>query len=331
MRTILAVAVLASVLVAGCNAPANTAVQPTTSTPGGITQQSVSGSSGTVGGSVSNSAPTVQAFAQSATTGENRGGFVVVFSGSVKDKNTEAQIKNVSIAGIGPAVLASSHEITVAERAATTEPASFGGDGWKVWTGTVNDGVLNYQYQRTFPAFTPAGTYVFNLRVEDTPGQVGLSSALSVVLTAFSDITISPTPVSATGAALTGANWGEWTAEAGATNVASSNYLKLVNTGDVANSRVVIDFAPTFIGASDENFTIPVASNVQFAFFEDTSPSTTAPNEGTFSFLTANADGSVTVPFTAQNNVIYVTYRIVQLPEILPVQSYGISFTVTEL
>lgn len=326
---------LAALVLAGCNAPGATtpsASVPTTAAGGeSVGLQSVSGSAGAVGGSVSNSAPTVLTFVQSATTGENRGGFVVVFSGQVKDKNTERDVKNISITGIGPSILSSSHEITDAERSATSDPGGFGGDNWKVWTGTVNDGVLNYAFQRTFPAFTPAGTYAFAARVQDSPAAVGLSSSLSVILTAFSDITINPTPVDAAGNDLTGQNWGQWTAEAGAQNVTSSNYIKLVNTGDIANARIVIDLAPQFVGASDANFTIPVASNVQFAWFDDSTPAASAPSEGTLSYLTPNADGTVTVQFAGKGDIIYVAYRIVALPEILTAQSYGISFTVTEL
>lgn len=333
---IAAFALLSALLVAGCTgpespgltAPATDGISTTTDDVG---LAGVSGAPGPAGGSVSNSAPSVTAFTQSATTGENRGGFVVVFSGTVKDPNAEAQIKEVAIATTGPATLGSTREITPDDRTATSEPAAFGSDGWKVWTGTRNDGVLNYQYQHAFAAFSPAGTYVFTLTVKDAPGTSGASAPLSVILTAFSDITIDPTPVNAAGAALTGANWGEWTAEAGARNVAATNYLKLVNTGAAPTTTIVIDLASAFVGATDPEFSIPVEGNVQFAWFEDTTPGATAPSEGTFAYGDANADGSTTLRFTGPGNVIYVTYRIVALPEILPVQSYGISFTATEL
>lgn len=318
------------IIVTGCTAKQDAAVIPSVPVDD-ISTQSVSGSTGTVGGSVTNSAPTVESFTQSGTTGENRGAFVVVFSGAVKDKNTEAQIANISVTGLGPSTLSSNHVVTAADRSATSEPASFGADGFKVWTATANDGVLQFKYQQAFPAFTPAGLYSFTARVSDTPGLAGASSALTVTLTAFSDITISPTPVGANGASLPGANWGEWAAEAGATNVAASNYIKLVNTGDIANTRVVIDFAESFVGSTDANFSVPVANNLQFAWFEDTTPGTTAPSEGTFTFQAANADGTATVQFSGRNNVIYVTYRMAALPEILPVQGYSIAFTVTEL
>ncbi len=324
-----------SLVLAGCTSPdapgASVDAPKTPTVDDSVTTESVSGSTGSVGGSVKNSAPTVPTFTPSATEGENRGSFVVIFTGTIRDANTEKQIKNISVTGTGPQTLSSSHEVMADEVNALTEPASFGGDGFKVWTGTKNDGILNFKYQQTFTAFIPAGAYTFKARGEDTPHAVGLSGSVVITITAFSDITISPTPVAANGSALPGQNWGQWEAEAGATNVASTNYIKLVNTGDTASARVVIDFADSFVGATDSNFTVGVANNVQFAFFEDTTPGTTAPNEGTYSYLAANADGTVTVQFSAKNNVIYVSYQIVQLPAILPVQAYGISYTVTEL
>lgn len=327
-RTLILV-LLGTLVLAGCTGMQESAVAP--DRPDELTTQGVSGSAGSVGGSVENSPPFVVSFTQSATTGENRGGFVVVLTGRVRDNNTESQIENVSVTASGPVVLGANHVLTAADRNDAVEPAAFGADGFKVWNPTKNDGILEFRYQQSFPAFTPAGTYAFRASVADKSGASAVSAPLAVTLTAFSDITIHPTPVSASGAALPGQNWGQWTAAAGASNVASSNYIKLVNTGDVGASRVVIDLASGFVGATDANFSIPADNNVQFAWCEDTTPATSAPSECTFSFGPASPDATATVQFTGKNNVAYVTYRIVKLPDVLPVQSYGISFTVTEL
>ncbi|HEX2022343.1 MAG TPA: hypothetical protein VHH36_06490 [Candidatus Thermoplasmatota archaeon] len=326
----LTVLVVAAVL-AGCTSSQESANVQLPSDDDAIGQQSVTGSTGSVGGSVKNSPPQVLSVAPSATTGENRGAFTVVFTGAVKDRNTERQIASIAVSSTSPAALGGTHAVTNADTAATAEPAAFGADGFKVWTGTANDGVLNFKAQVVFPAFTPAGAYVFTATVADKQGESASLAAAAVAITSFSDITVNPTPVDAAGVALPGANWGAWEAEGGAQNVAATNYVKLVNTGDAPNARVVVDFDPAFRGAQDANFTIPVASNVQFAWFEDATPATTAPSEGTFSFQPANADGAITVAFTGKGNVIYLTYRIVQMPDVLPIQSYGISYTVTEL
>lgn len=303
---------------------------PVGSTTEDITRESVSGSTGAVGGRVKNSVPVIQAFSPDATTGENRGGFVVVFSGRVFDRNTEAQIQNITVTGItGTMTLTSQHAVTVDDRAATTEPADHDAVGWKVWSGARSDGVLEFKFRQTFPAFTPAGTYTFTARATDAPGLVGASPAVVITLLPFSDITISPTPVDAAGTELPGQTWGEWSAEAGATNVAASNYLKLVNTGNVGNAAIVIDLGSAFVGLEDDTFSVPTANNLQFAWAE--ASGTTPPSSLAFEYLPVNSDGTVTVTFSGSQKVIYVTYRIAQLPDVLPVQSYGIAFTVTEL
>lgn len=324
---------LTALLVAGCTAPKEAAVAPSLPAVGAdeVTPQSVTGSTGAVGGSVKNSPPTFVSYSPDATIGENRGGFVVVLQGSVKDKNAEQDVASIAVASVGPAVLGGTHVVTSAEKNATGEPGEFGADGFKVWSATLGDGILNFKYRQAFPAFTPAGVYNFTATVKDLPGSAATSAAAVITLSSFSDITISPTPVGADGASLAGQNWGQWVAEAGDKNVEASNYIKLVNTGDVGNSRIVIDLASQFVGASDPAFVIPAGSKVQFAWFEDTTPATSAPSEGTFTWLPANTESSVTVQFSGKGNVIYVKYRITELPEILPPQPYGISFTVTEL
>jgi hypothetical protein len=112
--------------------------------------------------------------------------------------------------------------------------------------------------------------------------------------------------------------------------VQSTNYLKITNDGDKPTTSVVIDFTESaFAGLKDKNFTIPIDGNVQFAWQEG-GPNA-VPSGLNFTFLPASASGSVTTAFTAKGNVIYVAYRIVKLPAVLDAQSYGASFTVTEI
>lgn len=326
-RIALALTLLLAIVAAGCtgNTPA--------ATDDPILPQAVSGGSGGGGGTVLNSAPSVTAFTADRTTGENDGSFAVVFSGTVFDPNTENQIANLSIASVGANALSSTHALAGTERSATEEPASFGADGWKVWTGeSPYDGVLLWKYRQTFPIFSSAGNHTFRLTVTDQPGESGVSSPLTVVLQRFSLISVGGAPVDLQGVPLVGQNWGQWSAQAGASNVTSTNYLKLVNDGDSPNPRVVIDFTEAaFRGTGDANFTIPLDGNVQFAWFEDTTPAVTAPSEKPFVFGATSGNGAATVSFTGKGNVVYVAYRLVKLPSVLPVQPYGATFTVTEL
>lgn len=142
---------------------------------------------------------------------------------------------------------------------------------------------------------------------------------------------VSANPVTADGTPALTSSWGGWNAEAGQTNVAATNYLKITNAGTRADPRAVIGFSGgAFGGTEDGTFSIPITNNVQYAWWEDTTPGSTAPNEGTYSWRPVSAS-SVTIQFTAPGNVIYVVYRIAQMPDILMAQPYAAAFTVTEL
>lgn len=327
-RTVPVLLLLLALLLAGCNAPA--------ATPEGgsdaIDTAAVQGGAGGSGGSVANSAPAISNFSADRTQGDNDGSLVVVFSGTTFDRNTEAQIATLRVNGSGPVAFSSLHAVTPAERLATSEPGSFGADGWKVWGGTARDGAIHWRYRQAFPAFTPAGAYDFRATATDTPGLSGSSGALTVTLRAFSLITVQAAPVNQQGLPIAGASWGGWTAEAGARDVASTNFLKIVNDGDSPDARVVIDFTEAgFLGVEDANFSVPIDGNVHFGWWEDTTPALTSPAEGTFPHGAASPNGAVTLQFTGKGNVIYVTYRLAALPDVLAMQSYGATFTVTEL
>lgn len=145
-------------------------------------------------------------------------------------------------------------------------------------------------------------------------------------------LSVASAPVFYNGTPDGSSSWGGWTAQAGATDVAATNYLKIVNTGSVANPRVVVSFGTGgFAGASDGNFVIPTASNLEFAWWEDTTPGSSAPSEGAYTWTGGGASASTTVAFTTTNAIVYVAYRIHQMPDVLPAQSYAGSFTVTEI
>lgn len=324
-RSILALLALSSLLLAGCTGPA-----ATTDTVADVSPAALAGGSGSTGGAIANSPPVVRSFAADRTSGDNGGAFVVVFTGTVFDANTEAQLMDLRVATTGAATLALTHVVTAEEKTALDEPASFSADGFKVWSGERNDGVLHFRYRHAFPVWSPAGEYGFVLTARDAPDNTGASSPVKVTLAKFSAITVAGAPVDAAGLPQAGRNWGEWTARAGTPNVESTNHLKLLNEGDLASPRVVIGFSDrAFVGSQDANFSIPLAGNVQFAWWEGSA--TAAPSSGTFTWLPVSPDGTVAVQFTAKGNAIFVKYRIVQLPEVLPMQSYGASFTATEL
>lgn len=324
---LLLAACLVGAAIAGCTAAPQQRA-PVSAPLGGET---VNGGPGTGGGNVGNTPPTWQSFAASPTSVDNSGGGSTTLTGQVFDANgeTDGMTLTVTVGGV-LAAATHAHTVTSNEADSTTEPAGFGSDGFKVWTGTgKNDGVLLFRYKQTVPIGTPAGTATFAPSVSDAHGAAVNGTAASVTVTVFSEITVASAPVDAAGSP-TSANWGLWSAAAGAGNVDGTNFVKLTNTGQKPSAQVVIDFTDAaFLGQSNPNFSIPINGNVQFAWWQGNASA--VPSQGAFTYGAASSDGSVTVQFNGLGNVIYVKYRIVQLPQVLAAQSYAASYTATEL
>ncbi|MEA3200884.1 MAG: hypothetical protein QOE90_2312 [Thermoplasmata archaeon] len=332
---------LMAVVLAGCTSSTPSATVPSlpvANPAGDISTASVSNASGSGGGNVRDVAATVPTFTDATATTDNSGSGIVSFSGTVSDANGESDLAFVFVKGTtfnatnGVQTLGVNHTINGTDRSLTSEPGAFGSDGYKVWDCGTRDGILCFKYNLQVAQFAQAGTYTFNVTsgknssvVQSAVGLVG-----TTVVTSFSQIDFAPYPVDTAGAVQTGSNWGAWTANPGDTNVVAGNYLKLTNNGDVPNARVQISFSGTaFVGASDGSWTVPFANNVQFATCD--AAAGVAPSACTFSGWSAANAGAVTVTFGGKGHVIYVQYRVVQMPATLPAQSYGASFTATEL
>lgn len=287
---------------------------------------------GSGGGAVANVAPTVPAFSVAPGNAENDGSSTVVFTGQARDGNGETNVATLTLDATGPAVVTTARAVTPLDRSTTAEPASFGADGWKVWSGAdTRDGVLHFKHGWSVPRFQPSGTYSWAATARDAAAAAGSSASAALAVASFGLVEIAPAPVRAHGTPDSGP-WGGWSASPGTANVASVNYVKITNAGDLAGQRVVIDFTPAaFAGADDASFSVPIDGNVQFAVFEDTSPASTRPDEGSFAFQAVAGQGSVTVQFSGRGNVAYVGYRIVALPAVLSAQAYTAAYTVTEV
>lgn len=343
MRSLALPLVVLMIFVAGCSAPSANLQQPPAegTVTGGATDIStaaVSGGSGGTGGNVKDKLPTFSAIALDRTTGDNSGATQVVLSGTVTDANAEEDISYIRAFMTGPnaSLVAINYSVTSADRNATSEPSSYpaGANACKVWTATLADGVMQYKCRLTIVAFLASGVYTAFVSATNPSGVTATSAAgaQTFTVTRFSLVTVASAPVNAAGVAQTGANWGEWSAFPGDTDVVAANYIKITNDGDVPLAAIVVDFTgANFAGGSDATYNVPIDGNIQFAVWEDTTPATTSPAEGTFTYGSTSASGAVTVTFSGKSNVMYIGYRLVQLPEILKAQSYGATFTVTEL
>lgn len=303
----------------------------------------VKGGSGSGGGRVTDEPAVFQAFSGDLVNADNSGTSAEVFSMTLFDANGEKDFKSkeLVIDITGPAASTFSRVIAASEsNTPSAEPATFDAAGWKVWSDVKDDGILYAEFRYVYPLGTTAGTYSISASLfesggleAETPAEATSATSDQTTVAVFSEITVDPTPVDANGDPVAGAgvNWGEWVAAPGASNVESTNYLKLTNTGQDADAAVVIDYSAASFTGVDANFTIPLDGNVAFAWFEDTSPGSSAPREGTFTYGAASGDGSVTVRFSGLGNIIYVTYQVIELPDVLAAQSYGAPFTATEL
>ncbi|MHB8586764.1 MAG: hypothetical protein ACYDDF_13135 [Thermoplasmatota archaeon] len=335
MKTALILVVAAAIL-AGCTAPTTTP----SSTPGSqsvATQSTTGATSGSGGGVVAKVAPQVLRFAGSISTSvDNSGTYTEIFSGTVYDANDVVALSggvlSVALTGAPPGTTYFNHTITASDVSPgkKTQPSTFGADNYEVWNGGRGTGTMYFEFRYTFPLGTPAGTDVFTPSVVDAVGTTASGSSVSTTVTVFSQITIAPSPVDSSGNALAGVAWGAWTAAPNATNVAGTNYLKLTNTGQKATASVVLAFSSQNFTSADGNYTIPIAGNVQFAW-ANTPSSTTTPAGLTFNYGATSASGSVTVTFQGLNNVIFVEYRIVQLPRVVAPETYSAAYTATEV
>lgn len=281
---------------------------------------------GNGGGTVSNSPPTVNTFTSAAGPTQSRN-TADILTGEVQDKNGEARIAQISVSftsapgGVSPTLF--DHTVSSGDRSASTEPGSFTG-GFKVWNPVANDGKLSFKFQYTW---TVNGAYVVRALVDDQSNldQSGPAADLSITIT--DGFTLSADPVSAAGAAQTGASWGSWTAIPGATAVDSVNYLEIHNTGNNPTQAVTLDFTPSVWTGADSTTTFALDSNTKFACAESPSTSPVAPSSLTFTLGSSSASGSVTPSFTALGKYLYCTYEVVAIPNPLLDQDYTAAYT----
>lgn len=280
------------------------------------------------GGSVSNRLPTVLTF--STTAGDHNSNQQYEFSGTVDDRNREADITELSVSFTsspgGAASLPGTRTVVAGDLTTESEP-SYGSDNWKVWNEAANNGVLHFKFRYTYSV---AGLHTFRISVKDE-GAAQFDATKDVSKTVLSKLGFVNNPFGADGSELSGANWGAWTAEPGATNVEGQNFFKVQNTGATDAQQFTIQFdSASFTGANGE--TISINGNIQFAFFQDTTPSTTAPSEGgTYTCGSSDADGAETFTFSARSNIIYVKYCLASIPAPLKDQAYTATFTITAL
>ena len=278
-------------------------------------------------------APDVVGFALSETLANNSGLAEIIVSGRIADADGEDSIRAIEVRGggvPGAEVLGVNHTIRAAERAEQEEPTTWSADGFRVWDETPGDGVLHFAYRLTIPHGQQAGLYVLRAIATDDTEAAGFSSGVTLEVIDYARVQVQSAPVDLEGRSLPGQGWGGWAAAPGARNVTATNYLKIVNAGTLDAVTVRLAFTRAFAGEADARYKIPIANNLELAWWEDTTPSSTRPSEGQFNYIAARDDGFADISFTGAGNVVYVSYRFKQLPAVLAIQEYSAPFTLSE-
>lgn len=172
-------------------------------------------------------------------------------------------------------------------------------------------------------------TVIFTL---SSPRNANLGAQATHTLTIKDDEPKILTSIVLGSGAVTAAAWGAWTAIAGASNVASANYLKVVNNhpDPAARPIVTVDFSSASLaGVTDPAQLIALDNNIQFSCKEDTT-GVANPASLTFSsFGAASPTGSATMTFTAATGSSwYCRHQLVAVPDPALDQDYQASFTV---
>lgn len=303
------------------------------------------------GGSVVAEPPAFLSFAGNRETADNSGTSIAVLAGTLRSPNGENALTGgkLVLRVSGPESAEIAHRITGAEARASSEPESADG-GWKVWSETSGDGVVRFSILYAFPRGMAPGTYTLTPVWQPTEREDAdddeknsedgederdarevLGTPVTVVVSTFKSITLSGEPVDPLGRTSGQLNWGMWTARPGQTNVESTNYIRIVNSGQDARQGIVIDFTGAeFVGANGQD-RIPVAANLEFAVCQLADSKKVPADCASWSFKGSTADGSTSERFGGLGHVMYVKYRVKQIPDIVAAQTYSTAFTVDKL
>lgn len=283
------------------------------------------------GGTVTDAAPSFSGFVGSRASAHNGGSVTERFEGSISDANGEHTMvgNKLTIVVTGPDGEEYKHTISADDVKTTTEPSKYKG-GWKVWTGTENDGVLHFAFLYEYEEGAATGDYTFTPEYEhefDSKTVVAKGTPVTRQVDEYAEVTIDSDPVGPDGEKL-GERWGLWNAAPQSKNVESTNYLRIRNTGQKATSSITVDFTDKTLTGAKSKDVIPLDGNVKFSWCEVASisvaPSACAWNDGATSLT-----GTFTKAFSAKGNVMYVKYTLLDVGTVAA-DTYTASYTVDE-
>lgn len=302
------------------------------------------------GGTVTNQPPVLQSFSGDVNTAQNTAPVTERFTLVAKDPNGEGDFAGAKIMSTYAAFgTGSGYAEWLFAQGSAGCPTSTPPAGWSCTDSTPQDGILSFLYTYTWPSGIPVGTYTQTGTAQDEAGYV---PGMTETTTFSTPAVVFSSNVYKWDGTLDTVNWGAWTATPGATNVASSNFLKAENQGTNPGTISIKYTCADFSGPSSGK--IPIASattgtagpgctatnaananNVKYCWYQ--SSLSQVPDTGdaghTYSnFATCqspvNAAATVSINVPA-NTRVWVDYIILQMPGVLPDGTYSASYSAT--
>ena len=211
------------------------------------------------------------------------------------------------------------------ELSGTSEQAPIKVGPWKVWYVDENSVGFDYIY-----IYTAQGVHTWSLRAETATDFVAASLQVNVGPSQIDD-----NLVEQSGAVMSDSMWGEWAADPGSIAVETTNYIRVENTGSTPTQAFILDFDNDLFLHSDGLDAFPLSGNIRFGFVEVADTAT--PDASTLTWVEDDdsvyglngGDGAIHLQFTDIGNYFFISYEIVEFPEILRDGEYLAPYTVT--
>lgn len=200
------------------------------------------------------------------------------------------------------------------------------------------DGTDTYSYNFSFtiPASFEAGWHFIMNNVTDNQSAVvrsGGQSFHAILVTDFDPILEQLLASDGTDEDIDDGAWGNMTADPGDANAESINYIRVQNTGGTPAQQFTLDFTQTTWDSSGN--TVDIDGNIGFRFaftnFSTDNPDNSFVSEGsTFGAWADNdADGAITITFNADDEFVWIQFRVNAVPSPQAFGRYTADFTIT--
>lgn len=200
------------------------------------------------------------------------------------------------------------------------------------------DGTDTYSYNFSFtiPIGFEAGFHFIQNNVTDNQSaevKSGGESFHSIFISDFDPIEEELLASDGTDEDIDDGAWGNMTADPGDANAESVNYIRVRNIGGTPAQQFTLDFTQT-TWASGGN-TVDIDGNIGFRFaftnFSTDNPGNGFTSEGSSfgAWADNDADGAITITFNANDEFVWIQFRVNTIPSPQAFGRYTADFTIT--